>query len=297
MEYARHAAERCSATAGGQCSNQSANLDNPRIHLREPSARRSGTTRKAASPLRQRDGTTGTITGTSQYLKEMNRRCIVGAAARAGRIPASASGPRPTCRVHELRRRRDDPSARPMPRLRPAPGTREEPVRWHLDRWRLLARAAVSARAENATIVHRLRPATATLHRRLPGLNAPRQHSTVHYGALCTMNGMPGTALPTIKAATLAPGRRHRQSTEKNSSQLPEPPFPRGTHPREARSSFMLGITRIRCSRTTEVHLQTAQNLNMTWRSAPPSGSFRRRPASRCHIEGGLSRAKNSINA
>ncbi|MGL4190758.1 MAG: pyridoxal-phosphate dependent enzyme, partial [Sphaerotilus sulfidivorans] len=75
--------------------DQFANLDNPRIHYETTGPEIWNDTQGRVTHFVSAMGTTGTITGTSQYLKEMNPQvCIVGAQPSEGsRIPGIRKWP------------------------------------------------------------------------------------------------------------------------------------------------------------------------------------------------------------
>ncbi|MCK6400383.1 MAG: cysteine synthase CysM [Sphaerotilus natans subsp. sulfidivorans] len=95
MEYARDLAEQMQRDGKGRVLDQFANLDNPRIHYETTGPEIWNDTQGRVTHFVSAMGTTGTITGTSQYLKEMNPQvCIVGAQPSEGsRIPGIRKWP------------------------------------------------------------------------------------------------------------------------------------------------------------------------------------------------------------
>ena len=95
MEYARDLAEQMQRDGKGRVLDQFANLDNPRIHYETTGPEIWNDTQGRVTHFVSAMGTTGTITGTSQYLKEMNPQvCIVGAQPSVGsRIPGIRKWP------------------------------------------------------------------------------------------------------------------------------------------------------------------------------------------------------------
>ena len=95
MEYARDLAEQMQRDGKGRVLDQFANLDNPRIHYETTGPEIWNDTEGRVTHFVSAMGTTGTITGTSQYLKEMNPQvCIVGAQPSEGsRIPGIRKWP------------------------------------------------------------------------------------------------------------------------------------------------------------------------------------------------------------
>ena len=95
MEYARDLAEQMQRDGKGRVLDQFANLDNPRIHYETTGPEIWHDTEGQVTHFVSAMGTTGTITGTSQYLKEMNPQVrIVGAQPSEGsRIPGIRKWP------------------------------------------------------------------------------------------------------------------------------------------------------------------------------------------------------------
>ncbi|KDB53353.1 cysteine synthase B [Sphaerotilus natans subsp. natans DSM 6575] len=95
MEYARDLAEQMQRDGKGRVLDQFANLDNPRIHYETTGPEIWNDTQGRVTHFVSAMGTTGTITGTSQYLKEMNPQVrIVGAQPSEGsRIPGIRKWP------------------------------------------------------------------------------------------------------------------------------------------------------------------------------------------------------------
>ena len=95
MEYARDLAEQMQRDGKGRVLDQFANLDNPRIHYETTGPEIWHDTEGRVTHFVSAMGTTGTITGTSQYLKEMNPQVrIVGAQPSEGsRIPGIRKWP------------------------------------------------------------------------------------------------------------------------------------------------------------------------------------------------------------
>ena len=95
MEYARDLAEQMQRDGKGRVLDQFANLDNPRIHYETTGPEIWNDTQGRVTHFVSAMGTTGTITGTSQYLKEMNPQvCIVGVQPSEGsRIPGIRKWP------------------------------------------------------------------------------------------------------------------------------------------------------------------------------------------------------------
>jgi cysteine synthase B len=95
MEYARDLAEQMKRDGKGYVLDQFANLDNPRIHYETTGPEIWQDTQGKITHFVSAMGTTGTITGVSQYLKEMNPAIrIVGAQPSEGsRIPGIRKWP------------------------------------------------------------------------------------------------------------------------------------------------------------------------------------------------------------
>ena len=95
MEYARDLAEQMQRDGKGRVLDQFANPDNPRIHYETTGPEIWNDTQGRVTHFVSAMGTTGTITGTSQYLKEMNPQVrIVGAQPSEGsRIPGIRKWP------------------------------------------------------------------------------------------------------------------------------------------------------------------------------------------------------------
>ena len=95
MEYARDLAEQMQRDGKGRVLDQFANFDNPRIHYETTGPEIWNDTQGRVTHFVSAMGTTGTITGTSQYLKEMSPQvCIVGAQPSEGsRIPGIRKWP------------------------------------------------------------------------------------------------------------------------------------------------------------------------------------------------------------
>ncbi|MFM2346404.1 MAG: cysteine synthase CysM [Pseudomonadota bacterium] len=95
MEYARDLAEQMERDGKGRVLDQFANLDNPRIHYETTGPEIWNDTQGRVTHFVSAMGTTGTITGTSQYLKEMNPQVrIIGAQPSEGsRIPGIRKWP------------------------------------------------------------------------------------------------------------------------------------------------------------------------------------------------------------
>jgi cysteine synthase B len=95
MEYARDLAEQMKRDGKGHVLDQFANLDNPRIHYETTGPEIWQDTQGTVTHFVSAMGTTGTITGVSQYLKEQNPDIrIVGAQPSEGsRIPGIRKWP------------------------------------------------------------------------------------------------------------------------------------------------------------------------------------------------------------
>ena len=95
MEYARDLAEQMQRDGKGRVLDQFANLDNPRIHYETTGPEIWNDTQGRVTHFVSAMGTTGTITGTSRYLKEMNPAVrIIGAQPSEGsRIPGIRKWP------------------------------------------------------------------------------------------------------------------------------------------------------------------------------------------------------------
>jgi len=95
MEYARDLAEKMQNDGKGRVLDQFANADNPRIHYETTGPEIWRDTGGRITHFVSAMGTTGTITGTSQYLKEQNPGVrIIGAQPMDGsRIPGIRKWP------------------------------------------------------------------------------------------------------------------------------------------------------------------------------------------------------------
>jgi S-sulfo-L-cysteine synthase (O-acetyl-L-serine-dependent) len=95
MEYARDLAETMQADGKGRVLDQFANADNPRAHFEHTGPEIWADTAGRVTHFVSAMGTTGTITGVSQFLKEKNRNVrIVGAQPSEGsRIPGIRKWP------------------------------------------------------------------------------------------------------------------------------------------------------------------------------------------------------------
>lgn len=95
MEYARDLAEQMQTDGKGRVLDQFANEDNPRIHYETTGPEIWRDTEGQVTHFVSAMGTTGTITGVSQYLKEQNPAVrIVGAQPSEGsRIPGIRKWP------------------------------------------------------------------------------------------------------------------------------------------------------------------------------------------------------------
>ena len=95
MEYARDLADNMAAQGKGRILDQFSNLDNPRIHYETTGPEIWSQTEGRVTHFVSSMGTTGTITGVSQFLKEKNPKIqIVGAQPTEGsRIPGIRKWP------------------------------------------------------------------------------------------------------------------------------------------------------------------------------------------------------------
>jgi cysteine synthase B len=95
MEYARDLANQMEKNGEGKVLDQFANPDNPRIHFETTGPELWNATQGAITHFVSAMGTTGTITGVSQYLKSMNPDIkIIGAQPSEGsRIPGIRKWP------------------------------------------------------------------------------------------------------------------------------------------------------------------------------------------------------------
>ncbi len=95
MEYARDLAEQMQRDGKGRVLDQFANPDNPRIHYEATGPEIWRDTGGRISHFVSAMGTTGTITGTSRYLKEQNQAVrVIGAQPTEGsRIPGIRKWP------------------------------------------------------------------------------------------------------------------------------------------------------------------------------------------------------------
>ena len=95
MEYARDLADQMVRDGKGLVLDQFANADNPRIHYETTGPEIWADTQGEVTHFVSAMGTTGTITGVSQFLKEKNPGvCIVGAQPSEGsRIPGIRKWP------------------------------------------------------------------------------------------------------------------------------------------------------------------------------------------------------------
>jgi len=95
MEYARDLAEQMQKDGKGRVLDQFANADNPRIHYETTAPEIWHDTKGRITHFVSAMGTTGTITGTSKFLKEKNPKVrIVGAQpAEGSRIPGIRKWP------------------------------------------------------------------------------------------------------------------------------------------------------------------------------------------------------------
>ena len=95
MEFARDLADNMAAQGKGRILDQFSNLDNPRIHYETTGPEIWSQTEGRVTHFVSSMGTTGTITGVSQFLKEKNPKIrIVGAQPTEGsRIPGIRKWP------------------------------------------------------------------------------------------------------------------------------------------------------------------------------------------------------------
>ena len=95
MEYARDLADNMAAQGKGRILDQFSNLDNPRVHYETTGPEIWSQTEGCVTHFVSSMGTTGTITGVSQFLKEKNPKIqIVGAQPTDGsRIPGIRKWP------------------------------------------------------------------------------------------------------------------------------------------------------------------------------------------------------------
>ncbi len=95
MEYARDLAEQMQRDGKGRVLDQFANADNPRIHYETTGPEIWRDTAGRVTHFISAMGTTGTITGTSRYLKEQNKPIrVIGAQPSEGsRIPGIRKWP------------------------------------------------------------------------------------------------------------------------------------------------------------------------------------------------------------
>ncbi len=95
MEYARDLAEQMQRDGKGRVLDQFANADNPRIHYETTGPEIWRDTRGQVTHFVSAMGTTGTITGTSRYLKEQSKAVrVIGAQPSEGsRIPGIRKWP------------------------------------------------------------------------------------------------------------------------------------------------------------------------------------------------------------
>jgi len=95
MEYARDLAEQMQRDGKGRVLDQFANADNPRIHYETTGPEVWRDTAGRITHFVSAMGTTGTITGVSRYLKEMNKAVrVIGAQPSEGsRIPGIRKWP------------------------------------------------------------------------------------------------------------------------------------------------------------------------------------------------------------
>src|ERR1700755_2800747 len=95
MEYARDLAEQMQKDGKGRVLDQFANADNPRIHYETTGPEIWRDTQGSITHFVSAMGTTGTITGTSRFLKEQNEAVrVIGAQPSEGsRIPGIRKWP------------------------------------------------------------------------------------------------------------------------------------------------------------------------------------------------------------
>ncbi len=95
MEYARDLAEQLQKDGKGRVLDQFANADNPRIHYESTGPEIWADTSGRVTHFVSAMGTTGTITGVSRFLKEMNPavRVIGAQPAEGSRIPGIRKWP------------------------------------------------------------------------------------------------------------------------------------------------------------------------------------------------------------
>jgi cysteine synthase B len=95
MEYARDLAEQMQRDGKGRVLDQFANTDNPRIHYETTGPEIWRDTHGKITHFVSAMGTTGTITGTSRFLKEKNKAVrVIGAQPKDGsRIPGIRKWP------------------------------------------------------------------------------------------------------------------------------------------------------------------------------------------------------------
>jgi cysteine synthase B len=95
MEYARDLAEQMQRDGKGRVLDQFANADNPRVHYETTGPEIWADTGGRVTHFISAMGTTGTITGTSRFLKEQNPAVrIIGAQpAEGSRIPGIRKWP------------------------------------------------------------------------------------------------------------------------------------------------------------------------------------------------------------
>jgi cysteine synthase B len=95
MEYARDLAEQMQRDGKGRVLDQFANADNPRVHFETTGPEIWRDTQGRITHFVSAMGTTGTITGTSRYLKAQNKavRVIGAQPAEGSRIPGIRKWP------------------------------------------------------------------------------------------------------------------------------------------------------------------------------------------------------------